>query len=442
VTEITIPKIFKPLDEPHRYKVMYGGRGSGKSWSVARKLILRAVQEKQLILCTRELQKSIKQSVHRILKNQIEMMGLQNFFEVTETTIRGINGSEFIFLGTKHNPEEIKSTEGVDICWIEEAHNLTENSWDIIDPTIRKEGSEIWVTFNTRFKFDHIYQLFIANTPPPGSWVKRVNWQDNPFFTDVLKDQMDHMKSVDYEKYLHIWEGQLKKLAQGAIFGNQMLRAWEEERVCRIPIAYGSQVYTFWDLGRNDHTAIWFMQEIGKEYRMIDYFENRLQDIEHYCRVVSGRATEEEMRKFGITEEDNKRRQQYLYGAHFMPHDVVHQSLGMHKSRMEQFEEGGVYPIEVVPRVASKNEAIEAGRQIFPMVWFDESRCEKGLECLSNYRYEYNDDRDTHNQTPHHDWASNGSDAFMQFAQGYAKPDLMLEYDDYLYSEPDSVTGY
>lgn len=442
MSEIKIPKIFKPLDEPYRYKVMYGGRGSSKSWSVARKLILRAAEKKLLILCTRELQKSIKQSVHRILKNQIEIMGLSNFFEVTETTIKGLNGSEFIFLGTKHNPEEIKSTEGVDICWIEEAHNLTENSWDIIDPTIRKEGSEIWITFNPRFKFDHIYQLFIANVPPPGSWVQRVNWQDNRYFTDVLRKQMEHMKLVDFEKYLHIWEGQLKKLAQGAIFGNQMIRAWEENRVCKIPVQNTSQVYTFWDLGRNDHTAVWFMQNIGKEYRMIDYYENRLQDIEHYCRVVAGRATQEEMDKFGISEEDNKRRQRYLYASHFMPHDVRSISLGMQKSREEQFEDGGVYPIEVVPRIASKNDAIEMGRQVFPSVWFDEDRCSRGIECLSNYRYEYNDDRDTHSQSPHHDWASNGADAFMQFAQGFVKPEVMLDYDEFEYYDQNSVTGY
>ena len=116
MNEIKIPKIFKPLDDPYRYKVMYGGRGSSKSWTVARKLILRGIESKLLILCARELQKSIKQSVHRLIKDQIEYMGLSAFFEVTDKSIRGLNGTEFIFLGTKHNPEEIKSTEGVDIC--------------------------------------------------------------------------------------------------------------------------------------------------------------------------------------------------------------------------------------------------------------------------------------------------------------------------------------
>ncbi len=422
MSNVTIPKIFKPLDGFSRYKVMYGGRGSGKSWSVGRLLILKAVEKKRLILCTRELQKSIKQSVHRLIRDQISLMGLDAFFEITDNYIRGKNGSEFIFIGTKHNPEEIKSTEGIDICWIEEAHNLTEASWDIIDPTIRKDGSEIWVTFNTRFKFDHVYQLFVANTPPPGAWVQKVNHQDNPYFTDVLIDQMEYAKEIDYEKYLHIWEGELKILAKGAIFGSQVLKAREEGRFCKIPVAGSSQVFTFWDLGRNDHTAIWFMQNVGKEYRMIDYYENRLQDIEHYCRIVSGRATDKEMKEAGITQADNLRRQAYIYGEHYMPHDVEAQSLGMKLTRKKQFENGGVTPINVVPRIQNKNDAIEMGRQVFPEIWIDTERCDKGIECLSNYRYQYNDDRDTHNQTPHHDWASNGADAYMTFAQGFKPP--------------------
>jgi phage terminase large subunit len=417
--EVKIPKVFKPLDKPHRYKVMYGGRGSSKSWSVARKLILRAAQNKILILCTRELQKSIKQSVHRLITNQIDAMGLTSFFAVVENSIKGANGSEFIFLGTKHNPEEIKSTEGIDICWIEEAANVTEDSWDIIDPTIRKEGSEIWITFNTRFKFDHMYQNFIANDPPPGSWVKRVNHNDNPFFPPALKAQMDNMKVKDYEKYLYIWEGQLKQLAKGAIFGKQILEMRKSGRICNVPVLPNTEVHTFWDLGRNDHTAIWFMQNVGKEYRMIDYYEGRLQDIDHYCRIIKGTCTNSEIEKLSVTEEDNERRQGYIYGSHYMPHDVKHQMLGMSTPRKKQFEAGGVKPIVVVERISDKGDAISLGREKLASVWIDEKRCERGIDCLSNYRYQYNDDKDTHNQSPHHDWSSNGADAYMGMAQGF-----------------------
>ena len=133
------PKVYKPLDDPYRYKIAYGGRAAARSWTFGRKLLIRGTERPQLYLCTRELQKSIKDSVHRLLKNQITLLGLDGFYTATERSIKGLNGTEFIFLGVKHNTEEIKSLEGVDVCWIEEAHALTEDSWDIIDPTIRKE---------------------------------------------------------------------------------------------------------------------------------------------------------------------------------------------------------------------------------------------------------------------------------------------------------------
>lgn len=428
--EVRMPEAFRPLDQPYRYKVVYGGRGATKSWTFARKLLLKGVQKPLRILCTRELQKSIKQSVHKLLCDQIAAMGLSGFYSVTETSIKGLNGTEFLFMGVKHNPEEIKSTEGIDICWIEEAANLTESSWDIIDPTIRKDDSEIWISFNTRFKFDHIYQLFIANEPPPGSWVKKVNHSDVPkYFPEVLRRQMEHMRSVDYEKYLHIWEGELKQLAEGAIFKDQILRAKQNGQFCRIPIESSIPVHTFWDLGKNDHCAIWFMQEVGKEYRMIDYYENRLKDIDHYCRVIKGQCRNE-----GVSDAENGRRANYLYGDHHMPHDVNVELLGMKKNRKKQFEEGGVKPVKVVPRISLKQQAIELARQVFPRVWFDEQRCAKGIDALSNYRYEYNDDRDAYNQNPHHDWASNGADAFMQMAQGYVSGPSFFD-DDIDYPE-------
>jgi phage terminase large subunit len=417
--EAKFPKIFKPLDQPYRYKMIWGGRGKGASWTVARKLLIRGTEKPLRILCTRELQKSIKQSVHKLLSDQIDKLQLNNFYDVQSQGIFGVNGTEIFFIGVKANPDEIKSMEGIDICWIEEGHALTESSWDIIDPTIRKDGSEIWATWNTRFKFDYLHNVFVINKLYQDALVLKVNYPDNPYFPEVLRKQMEAMKASDYEKYLNIWEGELKTLAEGAIFGSQVLKAKKEDRFCKIPVATGSQVYTFWDLGRNDHTAIWFMQNIGKEYRMIDYYENRLQDIEHYCKVVAGQLNPDEMRLAGVSEADQLRRSNYLYGEHFMPHDVKAQSLGMKLTREEQFIQGGVKPINVVKRIALKNDAIEMARQIFGEVWFDSTNCSRGIECLSNYRYEYNDNKDTHNQNPHHDWASNGADAFMQFAQGF-----------------------
>ena len=374
-----------------------------------------------LVLCTRELQRSIKDSVHRLLKNQIALMGLEGFYTATETSIKGINGTEFIFLGTKHNSSEIKSLEGVDVCWIEEAHAITEDSWDIIDPTIRKEGSEIWISYNTRFKFDTIHKMFVVDTPPPNSLVIKTSYQDNPYLTDVLTEQMETMKAKDYEKYLNIWEGELKQLATGAVFGKQITEVKKGKRQLYIPIQKNCEVDTFSDLGKKDQTAFWFMQRIGMEYRFIDYYENRLQDVDHYTKVLKALA--------------------YNYGMHYMPHDANHDRLGMKRNIKEQFEDGGIKPIKIVPVTSDKTFAVQQGRDAFGNCWFhqgrdDESskidgyidwldegmqtraqRMDKGFEALCNYRYKYNDADDVFQKSPHHDWASNGADAFLQFAQ-------------------------
>lgn len=406
--KVKIPGKFKPLFHPNRYKVYYGGRGGAKSWNFARALLILGAQKKLTILCTREVQKSIKDSVHRLLKAQIHELGLSSNYEVFSTEIRGSNGTEFIFEGLKHDPEKIKSYEGVDICWVEEANKVTDESWEILIPTIRKPGSEIWVSFNTGFKFDPTFQRFVVN-PPPDALIVKVTWRDNPFFSKELKDEKDYLEQTDYEKYLHIWEGELKTLAEGAIFGEQITQTKKDGRLIKIPVEKSCEVHTFWDLGKNDHTAIWFMQHVAREYRFIDYYENRLKDIDHYARVVKDKG--------------------YLYGTHYMPHDVDVQLLGMKTSRKQQFEESGVRPVEVVPRIPDKQDAIEAARKIFNQCYFDVTRCDRGIEALSNYRYVFDEDRDSYRLKPHHDWASNGADAFMQFAQGYNPDDGDMEFD-------------
>ena len=410
VVKDSVPAIFKPLDSPARYKIMWGGRGSGKSWSVARKTIIRMVENPGYkVLCTRELQKSIRNSVHALLKMQVHEMGLSKFFEITNDEIRGLNGSVCIFMGVRSNPDEIRSLEGVDLCWVEEAHNLTQESWDILDPTIRKPGSEIWATYNTRFKHDTVHKMFVTEKPPPDSWVQLVNHDANPFFPDVLRRQMEHMKAHDYQKYMHIWEGQLKQLAEGAIFGTQITQVLKDKRCRHIPIE-NVEVEVFFDVGKNDETAIWFMQQVGPEYRFIDYYQNRLQEVEHYVKVV---------KDFG-------RDLGYNYGTFYLPHDADHDRLGMARNIAEQFSDGGLRPQEIVARINAKEQAIEMARDMFPKCWFHKEpgtdrgkRMERGFEALCNYRYKYRAEDEVFQQVPHHDWASNGADAFMQCAQGY-----------------------
>jgi len=208
VTERTIelPPWAAEFSPPARHKIAYGGRGSSKSWVFARLALIAAMQRKIRILCCRELQNSIKQSVLQLLREQIEMCGLQAYYDVGQNYLRCRNGSEFIFAGLRANSAEIKSTEGISICWVEEAQGVSEESWKFLIPTIRSPNSEIWISFNPSMESDSTYQRFVLN-PPAGSIVHRVNWQDNPWFPDVLRAEMEQMRRTDMDAYLHIWEG-------------------------------------------------------------------------------------------------------------------------------------------------------------------------------------------------------------------------------------------
>jgi len=210
------------LYEPARYKIGYGGRGAGKSWEFARALIRLADSAHVRILCAREYQTSINDSVYRLLIDQIHEMELQDRFHITNNSIASnINDSLFLFKGLRRNIWEIKSTEGVDICWVEEGQMVSNESWSILIPTIRKSGSEIWVSFNTGEEEDPTYQRFVINTPPD-SIVKKINYDQNPFFEQTeLKAEMEYLKQCDYEAYLHVWEGEPKKISEAVIFGGK-----------------------------------------------------------------------------------------------------------------------------------------------------------------------------------------------------------------------------
>lgn len=208
---------FAELYEPHRYKVYYGGRGSGKSWAVARALIAMSDFGMTRILCCREVQNSIKDSSYQILKDTAERMGLANRFTFKDAEIvHNGTGSRFIFSGLLRNENSIRSKEGIDICWIEEASSVSQRSWDVLTPTIRKTGSELWLTFNP-LTVDDPTNVFIEN-PPPNAYVRKVNYWDNPYFPDVLRQQMEWDKANDYEKYLHIWEGYPLTISEAQIF--------------------------------------------------------------------------------------------------------------------------------------------------------------------------------------------------------------------------------
>ena len=221
--DILIPEIFEGLfDDAKRYYVYFGGRGSGKSHSIARYLIVKSLEKPIKILCAREFQNSIAESVHSLLSGIIEKYELTKYFTVKINEIECVNGSQFIFKGLAHNIESVKSTEGIDIAWIEEGDKVSQLSWDTLIPTIRKPNSKILVTFNPAFEDDPVYKMFITNKMPD-SITQKVNWNHNPHFPDVLKKEMEHMRETDYEKYRHVWEGELRTVSDSQVFRSKYI---------------------------------------------------------------------------------------------------------------------------------------------------------------------------------------------------------------------------
>ncbi len=220
------------FDESARYIAVYGGRGSGKSRSIATALILRAVQKPLRILCSREIQKSIKDSVKRLLDDEIERLGLQSFFVSTDTEIRGRNGSLLLFAGLRTNIDSIKSMEGIDICWVEEAQTVSQSSLDVLIPTVRKPGSQLWFSWNPKQDTDPVDVKFRGETVPPGTVALSVNWQDNPWFPDVLRSEMEYDRSRDVDKYRHIWEGDYLRNSE-----KRVLKNWSVEEFDAPPDA-------------------------------------------------------------------------------------------------------------------------------------------------------------------------------------------------------------
>lgn len=196
----------QPLMSPMRYKCLWGGRGSGKSYSAADCLLIEGMKRKIRVLCGREFQVSIKDSVHALLKERISALGLEGFYTVTRDTIVGANGSSFIFKGVRCNVQSIKSMAGLTHLWLEEAQTISADSWQVLIPTIREEGSEVWVTFNPLHESDTVWQELVAKERQ-NAYVERVNWDRNPHFPSVLDDERRSMQATDPDAYHHIWEG-------------------------------------------------------------------------------------------------------------------------------------------------------------------------------------------------------------------------------------------
>lgn len=383
------PKAFEPLFQPKRYKIFYGGRGGAKSWNFARALLLQGVQKPLRILCAREFQNSIDDSVHKLLADQISALELSPFYEIQKTQIIGRNGTTIAFEGLRRNANSLKSFEGCDICWVEEATDVSKASWEILIPTIRKPGSEIWISFNPELDTDETFVRFVQN-PPTESFVVKVNWEDNPWFPEVLAQERDDLKSRDYDSYLTVWEGHCRQALDGAVFANEIRAATSANRITSVPYEQAKPVHTFWDLGKSDNTAIWFAQVVGFEFRIIDYYQNHGQNLAHYVKVL--------------------REKPYAYGNTWLPHDARHDLLASERTIEQQMRAHG-FQVRITPQTSIAT-GIEAARTIFSKCWFDKDKTTDGLQCLRHYVYERKDDGLTFGKQPLHNWASHGADAW------------------------------
>jgi len=387
--DLEFPEKLGFLFEPSRYKVLYGGRGSGKSWGVARALLTMGIHKPIRVLCARELQNSITDSVHALLADQIKTIGIDPFYEVQNTVIYGKNGTEFLFAGLKHNITKIKSFEGVDICWVEEAQTVSKSSWDTLIPTVRKENSEIWITFNPELDTDETYKRFVV-APPSNAIVQKVNWSDNPWFPQVLKDEKDDLKERDMDAYLNVWEGNTRQVLDGAVYANELRKAQEENRIKDVHIDTAIPVSTFWDIGWSDLNSIWFVQTVaGGEVRVVDFYQNCQKTIDHYVQVLQTKG--------------------YTYRDHWLPHDAEHKNM-TGKSVKDIMQNMGL-PIRITPKL-SIADGINAARMLMNRCYFDQNRCAEGLQALRHYRYDVDPDTKLFSKSPLHDQNSHAADAW------------------------------
>ena len=392
ITKAEFPEKLSCLFFPEkiRYRVLYGGRGGAKSWGIARALLIKGAKQPLRILCAREFQTSLKDSVHKLLCDQIAALGLETFYDVTQATIRGLNGTEFNFVGLKNNVANVKSYEGVDICWVEEAQTVSRSSWNTLVPTIRKQDSEIWISFNPELETDETFQRFVVHAPE-NAVVTKINWNDNPWFPETLREEKDSLKQRDFNSYQNVWEGLCRVTVDGAIFGKEMQQAELENRITKVPYDPTKPVHAIFDLGWADHTAIWFLQFIGMETRLIRYMQDTQKTMTDYLA---------KMQTYG-----------YVYDTLWLPHDAENKTLAANGRSIEEIVRSMGFKTKIIPKVPIA-DSINAARTIFPKCYFDRENCADGLQCLRHYRYDVDPDTKQFSRSPLHDVYSHGADAF------------------------------
>lgn len=402
--EVEFPEKALPLFTPAPYKVMYGGRGGSKSWDMARAILAVGANRKLFVVCGREIQRSIKDSVHKLLSEQVSELGLGDLYEVQEQKILGRNGTEIVFVGVRNNIGSIKSMEGIDIFWLTEAVHVSNHTWDTLLPTVRRDppfgpfgkGSEVWIDFNPDLASDDTYQRWVLD-PPQGAVVMEVNWDDNPWFPEILKRQMEEMRLRDHDEYLTVWEGKVRRSLEGAIYAKELSAAISEGRVSpNIKYDRSKGVTVSFDLGRSDECSVWFFQQIGMEHHALSFYGNTGQGIDHYLEEIQNRK--------------------YLVKRIILPHDASHHYQAAPKTIERQVRD--VYPgdiVRIAPKLSIAN-GINAVRQLFPRLYFAEGPTADGILGLQHYQYGVNPETKVRTKEPLHNWASNRADSLRYYA--------------------------
>lgn len=397
--KIEVPKEFKvlfDLDSDLRHIVLYGGRASGKSTSVALSLLVLGMNKKLRILCTREVQNSIADSVHKLLSDLISKYKL-NTWEVQKDIIRNKQtGSEIFFKGLHNNSQSIKSIEGIDIVWVEEAQSVSADSINTLVPTIRKAGSRLIWTFNRLTENDPVWELIVKKADDR-TFVQRINSDAiESLLSKEIIEEREKMRIDNPEMFEHVWLGEPMTAKTGSVFGKQLAQVRNEGRITKVPYDASTGVYTAWDLGIGDSTVIWFFQVVGREIHFIDHYEGSNEDLGHYISYIQNKP--------------------YQYTTHFLPHDSKARELQTGMTRVEFFNNHGIYNIEVLRPTnfsLGQDDIDLVARPKFSLCWFDEEKCQRGLECLRAYHYEYDEKNKLLRNKPEHDWSSHSSSAFI-----------------------------
>ena len=417
VLSIPTAEAFTPLLEPARYKGAHGGRGSGKSHFFAGLMIEDSLCEPGLLsVCIREVQKSLKQSSKRLIESKLRDLGLgeKDGFKVFNEVIQTPGDGLVAFQGMQdHTAESIKSLEGFKRAWVEEAQSLSSRSLQLLRPTIRATGSQLWFSWNPRRKSDPVDTMLRGLQVPTGACVVQANWRDNPWLTAELEQERQDCLRMDPDQYEHVWEGDYASANAGAYFAKHLAEAKAENRIGPLSRDPLMTMRAYWDIGgtgaKADACAIWIVQFVGPQVRVLDYYEASGQPLATHVSWLRSSG--------------------YSDAYCILPHDGASNDK-VHQVSYESALRAAGFEVKVIPNMGAgaAMQRIEAARRLFPSIWFNAEKTEPGRDALGWYHEKRDEDRNI-GLGPKHDWASHGADAFGLMCVDYyntdqRKPDL------------------